>query len=692
MNRKDRRAQEKAQEKAKARTSPTVKISAVAEALKAQGMALKAAGKEAQAIPLLIEALKADATLADVHFTLAMMARGKADLKIDMDAINRAVANKKLLCTSYLVILNILKGKKQYREAMVCQEELCRLMPDDMDEKANLALLYNLAGQREKALIALAEIIAVKPEEKKYRGVFLNILGPVTLQQHEPLLKLTLQGCFDNIYEANLNKAYALWIKLVISDPECSDLQEAERLIEQADFENWIDNHHPRDLNFLHCRFFLDGLRLMILNDVVLEQFLTRLRRWICLNAEKIANTSQIEALENFICALGEQCFFNEYIFAQTPEEEEAVETLIRLLQNRSASGPSRLQTCAIVSCYKPLIDVFPDNATEFSELAANHPAFKNLVAAQFNAPAEEREIKSRLESFGFLEDDTSRKVQQQYEEHPYPRWISINNYPTPNDDLPFAPDLRFKPYKILVAGCGTGRHAISTAACYPNARVTAIDLSRTSLAYAQRKANESGLANRLRFLHADILSMKEWDGRFDIIESSGVLHHMQDPFKGWQTLNDLLVTGGYFKVGLYSELARQQIVEARNFVAQGGYPATDAGIRQCRSDILSLPRDNPMRQKLISFTDFFSTSLLRDLIFHVQEHRMTLPQIDDMMKRLNLTCISLNMTIPEIVNRYDKMFPQDLARCNLLNWHEFEQKFPDTFAGMYQFWCKKIA
>jgi SAM-dependent methyltransferase len=308
----------------------------------------------------------------------------------------------------------------------------------------------------------------------------------------------------------------------------------------------------------------------------------------------------------------------------------------------------------------------------------------------KFNAPRKEAAIRNKLESFGTLQDSISQKVQQQYEEHPYPRWNSLNNYPLPNDDLPFVQELRMKPYRILVAGCGTGRHAIGTAACYPNAHVTAIDLSRASLAYAQRKATESGLGNRLRFIHADILEMKDWDGEFDIIESSGVLHHMNDPFKGWQTLNNLLIPGGYFKVGLYSELAREQIVEARNFVAKGGYASTDEGIRQCRADILDLPSSDPMRKKLISFTDFFSTSLLRDLIFHVQEHRMTLPQIDGMMKQLGLSCISVNMTIPEIVTQFDKMFPQDIHRCNLMNWHEFEQKFPETFSGMYQFWCRK--
>ena len=47
----------------------------------------------------------------------------------------------------------------------------------------------------------------------------------------------------------------------------------------------------------------------------------------------------------------------------------------------------------------------------------------------------------------------------------------------------------------VLVAGCGTGQHAIETAQRFAGARVLAIDLSRTSLGYAIRKTREARLA-----------------------------------------------------------------------------------------------------------------------------------------------------------------------------------------------------
>ena len=690
MNRKERRIAEKKQAQQTGMKSVRASASAKAETLKAQGMALKAANKDAEAVPFLIEALKNDPSLADAHFTLAILARTKPELKLDIESINRNVRDKNSLRTSYIVILNILKNKKQYREALICQEELCRLAPDDLDEKANLALLYNLYDQKIPALRIMATLMQEAPDQKKYKGMFINMCGSITLTRTESLLKTALQTCFKNIYETNLYRAYPLWIRLVMTDPGCIELNAAMNCLSDEDFNNWISRTPVHSLNFIHQDVFLDGLRLIIITDITVETFLSRMRRWICLNAQKLTEEDHLKIFEGFICALGEQCFLNEYIYNLTIEEEKSLETIKQAIKDNHISEETRRLYYAIASCYNALYEAFPESQSELHVLAKGHSRFSDLITVQFDNPIEERRLKEKIPAFGMLKNEISNKVREQYEEHPYPRWISMINFPTPHDDLPFEEQHRNKKYRILVAGCGTGRQAISAAAIFPNSQITAIDLSRTSLAYAQRKANESGLADRINFIHADILSMKDWDGQFDIIECSGVLHHMEDPFLGWQTLNDLLIPGGHFKIGLYSETARKHIVEARQFVQERGYPSTDEGIRECRRDILNLPNDNTMKRKTVSALDFFSTSLLRDLIFHVQEHRMTLPQIEDMMQKLGLQPTVFNIASSECLLTYERLFPEDHRHSHIQSWHEFEQKYPDTFVGMYQFWCQK--
>ena len=105
------------------------------------------------------------------------------------------------------------------------------------------------------------------------------------------------------------------------------------------------------------------------------------------------------------------------------------------------------------------------------------------------------------IKSLENISDQVSRKVKDQYEVNPYPRWrygtknkisnfVSILN----NDIKPNRVDLKnmfLSPY-ILVAGCGTGAQ-LQSIAYRENAKILAFDLSFSSLAYAKRKMEESG-------------------------------------------------------------------------------------------------------------------------------------------------------------------------------------------------------
>ena len=158
----------------------------------------------------------------------------------------------------------------------------------------------------------------------------------------------------------------------------------------------------------------------------------------------------------------------------------------------------------------------------------------------------------------------------------------------------------------ILIAGCGTGQHSIETASRFANCKVTAIDLSHTSLAYAQRKTSELGITN-IQYLRADILNLGELGKEFDIIESAGVLHHMDDPMAGWHVLESLLKTGGVMRIGLYSELARRHIAMIRENIAMEGIRTSDAEMRQFRQTMAQSSEEH--HQKLVRSGDFFSLS-----------------------------------------------------------------------------------
>ena len=85
---------------------------------------------------------------------------------------------------------------------------------------------------------------------------------------------------------------------------------------------------------------------------------------------------------------------------------------------------------------------------------------------------------------------------------------------------------------------------------------------------------------------------------------------------------------------------------------------------------------------------DFYSLSEFRDLLFHVQEHRFTIPEIKKCMKKFNLSF--LGFEDKKIRHKFASEKFDNMDMTDLDKWSEFENSNPDSFRGMYQFWCQK--
>jgi 2-polyprenyl-3-methyl-5-hydroxy-6-metoxy-1,4-benzoquinol methylase len=403
---------------------------------------------------------------------------------------------------------------------------------------------------------------------------------------------------------------------------------------------------------------FEEPLLLRLLEDVVIRD--AQLERLITDTRRRMLEEKMPLAL---MTAIAHQCFNAQYVF----EETEAERTQLAALRERILAAQSVSEHwCAAYAAYRPL-----------HSLPGKTLPIESLVRRQIREPEEERRLAADIASLSAARTAVSAKVQAQYEANPYPRWLRA---PAAGGQAPQG--ISGKP-RILVAGCGTGQHAIATAQQYPAASVLAVDLSMASLAYAKRKTLERGLT-QIEYRQADILALDGLQQRFDLIECSGVLHHLEDPFEGWRLLRNLLNPGAFMRVGLYSESGRRAVVRARELIATEGFAPDAAGIRACRAAIRARSGD-ALLATLARNEDFFSMSGCRDLLFHVQEHRFSLPQIEAMIGRLGLRF--LGFEFPDsgaMLARYRERFQDPL---DLKSWHRFEMEFPDAFSRMYQFW-----
>jgi SAM-dependent methyltransferase len=432
-------------------------------------------------------------------------------------------------------------------------------------------------------------------------------------------------------------------------------------------------------------------LQYQPIHDLALERLLTAIRRGLlrCV-AEHDASLLSASALE-FFCALAQQCFINEYVFALNDSERTQLHELqARLSVALATDGDIAPLDLIAAASYLRLHQLPKAPAL----LGRTYPdALARLFMQQILEPLEEQADIDNILALTPADDAVSLQVQKQYEENPYPRWIQA----PPIKPIPLTEFLSARigatpaswteatgPIDVLIAGCGTGSHSLDTARRFAQTRVLAIDMSRTSLAYARRKTRALGVAN-IDYAQADILKLAGLERRFDVIEAVGVLHHLADPEAAWRLLLSLLRPNGLMFVGLYSASARRPLAAARALIAERGYRATADDIRACRQELMT-------RNGMPPFRDFSSMSGCRDLLFNVMEHQFTIPEIKTFLDANNLTFLGFAQLPEQVLAQFQRQFPDPSARRDLAAWHSFEELRPYTFGNMYFFWMQKNA
>ncbi|MDB2445456.1 tetratricopeptide repeat protein [Gammaproteobacteria bacterium] len=432
----------------------------------------------------------------------------------------------------------------------------------------------------------------------------------------------------------------------------------------------------------------LQLMRVCPIPDLEIEALLNDIRSCLLFSVSKSIGTPEVFRFQS---ALALQCFTNEYIYSQTNKETKAFEKLECEIERGLYNGiqPSP-QSILCLASYKALHEY------EWSKLLTRNIHIEKVFARQILEPKEEARLKPDIPALQELTDKVSLRVREQYEASPYPRWINlgIDKNPKAISEIFKDKNLRLcnneiidvEAPSILVAGCGTGQHSIGSASQFKNSKVLAVDLSLISLAYAKRKTKELGVHN-LEYMQADILDLEKLDMQFDVIESAGVLHHMENPMAGWEVLTNCLVPNGLMRIGLYSKLARQHITEMRDEIDRLGLEPSDDSMKFFRSTVIN--SDEEHHKKILPISDFYSLSTLRDLLFHVQEHQFSIPQIKKCLDELGLKFCGFENK--KIVKGFKQSNPEPDDIFELDKWHRYEEANPISFMGMYQFWCQKL-
>jgi tetratricopeptide (TPR) repeat protein/SAM-dependent methyltransferase len=652
------------------------------------GTVLHRRGEFRAAVDAYEKALALDARDANVHVNLGYARFELGEIAAAIAHYRKALELEPGNAMAHNNLGNALQAQGEAGAAEAAFRRAVQIAPQFALSHHNLGMALRAQGRADEAVACFRAAARLAPSEAASRQLLAETLADVRFSAPDPRFETELAACLarDDVDPMRLG---APAFSLLMTDPRFAALA---RPASRTPDEGWL----ARDaLPALKSVLFIPLLENVVVPDPRFEKLIAALRRAL-LSTWKSGSLAETSPHLDLLCALAQQCHLGEYAIEETAGESAIVAELRAAIEGAPAGAGAR-PLLALYACYRPLATL--GDAYAFPEAGAAD-AFGRLLLRQVAEPREESRLRAEIEALTPVDDAVSRAVQAQYEENPYPRW---RNAPATAGRYPLALRLRTlfpalieeelmfpEAPEILVAGCGTGKHASITARLNPAARILAVDISRTSLAYAMRRARELGIGN-VRFAQADLLELGGLEERFDLIESAGVLHHLRDPIAGWRVLTGLLKPRGFMKIALYSETARQGLAAARRFMAGRGFAATPEGMRAGRAAIMALADGVPEKAVLDLSLDFYTLSGCRDLLFHVQEQCFTPERIAAALRELDLEFLGFEPEDPATLRAYRAEFPGDTAATSLENWQAFESRHPETFAGMYHFWARKM-
>lgn len=546
--------------------------------------------------------------------------------------------------------------------------------------QSNLSIALYRNGDIDQALGILVPLVIKHPTNQKYISNLTDFYRRFPQQIFNADAKKAIEICLkqDKLKFLSLRTA---WSSLLMLDPDFEKFR---------DFAKFTGDDKDRtfsaqDISKALGSFFLcSGLIRSMASGIPLENILTNLRKYFLMNWDHYESWS--DDVLRFLTALSVQCWFNDFVYYISSPEKEKIAALKNDLEQSLSAADHKLpdakaKLLALYCCFEPLYSIYEEEGKlPFSK--GTLYTLKPLIQHQLTNPRTEVALASSIKGFTEIEDETSRAVQKMYEQRPYPRWTSTNEEILTEERRALGKGL-----EILVAGCGTGQETAFYANMIPEAHITAIDLSRTSIAYAMRQAKELGYLPRIDFLHGDLMQVGKLGKKFDFIASSGVLHHLKDPDKGLEAIRACLKPGGRMSLSLYSRPARDFVLNpASDYIREKGYSASVDDIRQFRRDLFTMTVDNPIL-RCTTAADFFNLAECNDLLFHVQEHRYTLFEFKDFAARHNLEPFQVFLT-PEKIKAFRETFPdKDLMDFDALT--TFEEKFPKSFVEMYKIYFR---
>lgn len=237
--------------------------------------------------------------------------------------------------------------------------------------------------------------------------------------------------------------------------------------------------------------------------------------------------------------------------------------------------------------------------------------------------------------------------------------------------------------FRVLIAGGGTGDSTIFLADQLKNtnAEIIYLDFSKASMSVAKKRAAARGLKN-IKWINDSILNIPDLKlGKFDFIQSSGVLHHLESPPAGLKILEQSLADSGGMALMVYAQIGRTgvyQMQELMRLVNDGAEKRAEE-VANCKKILSILPPTNWFQKGAGFIADHVSLgdSGIYDLLLHKQDRAYTIPELHEFINDAGLNFVEYTGPIDRIALMLENYIQDDevlqrLKKLDIIKQQEF--------------------
>jgi len=244
------------------------------------------------------------------------------------------------------------------------------------------------------------------------------------------------------------------------------------------------------------------------------------------------------------------------------------------------------------------------------------------------------------------------------------------------------------KGFRILIAGGGTGDSTVYLAEQLKDtdAEIVYLDFSKNSMKLAQERAKNRGLKN-IKWINDSILNLSDLNlGKFDYIQCSGVLHHLESPDNGLKALVDVLSDRGGINVMVYAQIGRTGVYQIQDLMKKvnKGITARAEEVENGWKIMKALPATNWYNRgkELLADHIHHGDVGMYDMFLHKQDRAYTVPEIYELVEKAGMNFIEFNsahsryvlnienyIQDPELLKRLKKLDKSEQqAICELMS------------------------